>query len=65
MTALKKRLRPRFGGLTVAGILFDVRDQAGIENALPIMRGIKAAIKVKVGTTEIYTNLFRHLFQRF
>jgi hypothetical protein len=52
-------------GLTVAGILFEIGDQAGMENARAIVRGIKAAIKVKVGTTEIYTNLFSHLFQRF
>src|SRR5215470_19381286 len=37
-------------GLAVAGILFDIGDQAGIENALPIVRGIKAAIQVEVGT---------------
>jgi hypothetical protein len=52
-------------GLAVAGILFDVGNQAGIENALPIVRGIKTTIEVKVGSTEIYTHLFGHLFQRF
>src|SRR2546425_371796 len=36
------------GSLSVARILFDVGDQAGIEHALPIVRGIKAAIKVEV-----------------
>ena len=53
------------GSFAVARILFDVGNQAGIENALPIVRGIKTAIKVEVGSTEIYTDLFGHLFQRF
>ena len=52
-------------GLAVAGILFDVGNHAGIENAPPIVRGIKTTIKVKVGSTEIDTHLFGHLFQRF
>ena len=50
-------------GLAVAGILFDIGDQAGIENALPIMRGIKAAIKVEVGTSEVQPDLLGHLLQ--
>ena len=62
---VEQPLPPALGALAVAGILWDIGDQAGIKNALTIVRGIKAAIKVKVGTTEIYTNLFRHLFQRF
>jgi hypothetical protein len=40
-------------GLAVAGILCDIGDQAGIEHALPIVRGIKTAIKVEVGTSEV------------
>ena len=40
-------------GLAVAGILFDVGNQAGIENALPIVGGIKAAIEVEQGATEV------------
>jgi hypothetical protein len=61
---VEQPLPSALGGLAIAGILFDIGNQAGIKNALPIVRGIKATIKVKVGTTEIYTNLFRHLFQR-
>ena len=34
-------------GLTVAGILFDIGDEARIENALAIVRRIKAAIKIR------------------
>src|SRR6266853_1274961 len=48
-------------GLAVAGMLFDVGNQAGIENALPIVRGIKTTIEVQVGSTEIDTHLFGHL----
>src|SRR5262245_63818705 len=36
-------------GLAVAGILFDVGNQAGIENALPIVRGINTTIEVEQG----------------
>src|SRR5713101_4278605 len=50
-------------GLAVAGILFDIGDQAGIENALPIVRGIKAAIQVEVGTSEVQPDLLGHLLQ--
>ena len=39
------------------------RNQPCIENAVPIACGIKAAIEVEIGPTEIYTDLFRHLFQ--
>src|SRR5262245_23793924 len=51
-------------GLAVAGILFDVGNQAGIENALPIVRGIKTTIEVEVGPSEVQPHLFGHLFQR-
>ncbi len=45
-------------GLAVAGILFDVGDEARIENARPIVRGIKTTIEVQVGSTEINTRIF-------
>jgi hypothetical protein len=51
--------------LAVARILFDIGDQACVKNALAIACGIKAAIEVEVGSTEIDTHLFGHLFQRF
>src|SRR5215472_7100763 len=54
-----------FGVLPVAGILFDVGNHAGIENALPIVGGIKTTIEINVGASEIDTHLFGHLFQRF
>ena len=51
------------GSLSVARILFDVGDEARIEYALPIVRGIKAAIKVEVGTSEVQPDLLGHLLQ--
>ncbi len=51
------------GRLAVARILFDVGDEAHIENALPIACGIKAAIEVEIGPSEIQPDLFGHLFQ--
>jgi len=51
------------GRLAVARILFDVGDEARIENALPIACGIKAAIEVEIGPSEIQPDLFGHLFQ--
>ena len=35
-------------GLTVAGILFDIGDEARMENALAIVRRIKAAIQIEI-----------------
>ena len=63
MAALKKPFASALGALAVAGILFDVGDQARIENALPIVRGIKAAIEVEIGASEVQPNLFGHLLQ--
>jgi len=59
---VEEPLAPALGRLAVARILFDVGDEARIENALPIACGIKAAIEVEVGSLEIYTNFFGHLF---
>src|SRR5215467_14083858 len=50
--------------LAVPRLLGDVGDQAGIEDALPIAGRIKAAIEVKVSTSEVQAHLFGHLFQR-
>ena len=49
------------GRLSVARILGDVGDQARIENALPMVRGIKAAIEVDIGAFEVQTDLFGDL----
>ena len=47
-SGIEEAFAPPLGSLTVAGILLDVGDQAGIENALAIVRGIKATIKVEI-----------------
>ena len=51
------------GALAVAGVFFDVGDQAGIENTLTIGEGIKTAIQVEVGTSHVQAYLFGHLLQ--
>jgi hypothetical protein len=52
------------GALAMTEILFDVGDHTGIENALPITCGIKAAIEIDIGASEVQPNLFGHLLQR-
>jgi hypothetical protein len=51
------------GRLSVARILWDVGDQAHIENTLPIVCGIKATIEVEIGTSQVEPDLFSHLLQ--
>src|SRR5262247_1779594 len=60
---VEEPLAPTLGRLAVARILFDVGDEARIENALAIACGIKAAIEVEIGPSEIQPELFGHLFQ--
>ena len=50
-------------GLTVAGILLDIGDEARIENALQILRGIKTAIEVEVGASEVQPDFLGYLLQ--
>ena len=50
---VEEPLAAALGRLAVAGILGDVWDHAGIENALPIVRGIKAPIEVEVGVSQV------------
>jgi hypothetical protein len=52
-----------FGTLAVAGVLFDVGDQTRIENALPIVGGIKTAVEIDIGAFEVQPHRFGHLFQ--
>ncbi len=63
--SVEEAFAPPLGGLTVAGIFLDIGDQAGIENALAIVRGVKAAIKVEIGPSQVQPNLFGHLLQGF
>src|SRR5712691_6081230 len=64
IAALNSRLRPR-GTLAVTRILLDVGDHTGIENALAIVDGIKAAIEIEISTSEVQPDLFGHILQRF
>jgi hypothetical protein len=42
------------GMLAVPAVLWDVGDQARIENALAIVRRVKATIEVEIGASEVY-----------
>src|SRR6266478_1857436 len=61
---IEQPLAPTLGTLAVTRILLDVGDHTGIEDALPIVHGIKAAIEVEIGTSEVQPDLFGHLLQR-
>src|SRR5215211_7074146 len=52
-------------GLTVAGVLFDVGDHASVENTLAIRPGVKAAVEIDIGPSEVQPDLFGYLLQRF
>ena len=39
-------------------------NHTGIENALAIVRRIKAAIQIEIGPSEVQPDFFGHLFQR-
>ena len=62
---IEQPLAPPLGVLTVARILGNIGDHTGVENVLPIARGIKASIEVKISTLQVDTHLFGHLFQGF
>ena len=62
---IEQPLPPALGGLAIPWVFCDVGNHPRIDDHLPIAGGIKAAIEVEVSSTEIYTDLFGHLFQRF
>ena len=62
MAALNNRCA-RAWWFAVARIFVDVRDHARIENALAIVRGIKAAIEVELGASQVQPDLLGHLLQ--
>jgi hypothetical protein len=55
---IEQPLAPALGGLPMTRILCDVRDHRGVEDHLAIVLGIKAAIEVDVGASEVQTDLF-------
>src|SRR5262249_48591879 len=54
----------RAGGTCDSVNFFDVGHHPCIEDHLPVAGGIKAAIEVEIGTTEVQPDLFGHLLQR-
>jgi hypothetical protein len=62
---MKEPLAPALEELAVARVLFDVRDQAGIEDQLPRVRGSTAAIEVDIGASEIQADLLATCFKAF
>ena len=62
---IEEPLAPSFGVLAIAGILCDVRDHSGIENALADVFGIKARVEMQIGSCEVQTDRFRHSLQGF
>jgi hypothetical protein len=61
---VEQPLPPALGVLAVAGILWDIGDQARIEDALPIVCRIKTAIEIEIGPSEVQPDLFGHFLQR-
>ena len=62
---VEEPLASALGALAVPGILWDVGDQARIENVRAIACGIKATIEVEIRASEVQPHLFGHAFQRF
>lgn len=58
LATLQRRVHLPLGGLTGAGIPRNVGEQAGMEHALPMARGGKAAIEVEIRASEIHPALF-------
>ena len=50
---VEESLAPALGALAVAGILWDIGDQARIEDALPIVCRIKTAIEIEIDPSEV------------
>src|SRR5262249_15955515 len=63
--SVEQPLAPALGVLAVAGVLFDIGDHAGIENALAIRSGVKTAVEIDIRASEVQPDLFRHLLQGF
>src|SRR4249920_2560305 len=60
---IEQALPSALGGLAVAGILLNVGNHTCVENALAIVCGIKAAIEVEVGASQVQPDLLGHLLQ--
>jgi hypothetical protein len=62
---IEEPLAPTLGAFAITRILLDAGKHTGIENARAIVGGITAAIKIEIGPSEVQSDLFGHLFQRF
>jgi hypothetical protein len=62
---VEQPLAPALGALAVARILLNVGDHAGIENALAMVSGVKAAIEVEGGASQVQPDLLGHRLQGF
>ena len=60
---IEEPLAAALGGFAIAGILFDVGDHACIEKARAIRSGVKAAVEIDIGASEVQPDFFRHLLQ--
>src|SRR5262245_58795078 len=49
-SGIEEPLAPTLGALAIAGILWDIRDHAGIEHALAIVLGIKSGVEIQIGS---------------
>src|SRR5262245_3254711 len=61
---LEEACASALGVLAMTRILCDVRHQPRMEDARPMAGGIKAAIEVEGGPSEVQPDLFGDLFQR-
>jgi hypothetical protein len=58
---VEQALAPALGGLAIAQILFENRNEPRIEDTLATAGRIKAAIEVEIRTFQVQTNLFGYL----
>ena len=61
--SIEEAFASALGVLAITRILFDVRDHAGVENALAMARRIKAPIEVEIRASQVQPDLFGHLLQ--
>ena len=62
ITALNKRFLPRLVVLRLRGFSLMFGISPALKMHFPIACGIKAAIQIEIGPSEIQPDLFRHLF---
>ncbi len=60
---IEEPLASSHGARAVPGILCDVGNHAGIENALPIVLGIESRVEIQIGSSKVQTDRFGHPLQ--